>query len=321
MARPLRLDYCGAVWHITARGNERRDIVRDDHDRRTFVELLGRCVQKYAWILHTWTLMDNHYHLVVEVPEANISRGMQWLNGCYAQRFNRRHGRVGHLFQGRFKGILLDSDEYLLRLCRYVVLNPVRAGMVSRPEEWPWSSYRAIAGLDPTPNWLTTSTLLSRIAPDPEEARMFYRAWVTDGLSEPSPLREVQNQVFLGMRPFLQKMRTLVEERTISVDHPAIQRAVGRPALSDVVRVVAQQACAASLETPRQKRLALLLSSYLGVHEALRPLHEVASVLGLRSAGYVSTLSRRCELALPKDREVRVLVRACVEELRSNARG
>ncbi|MCA1734260.1 MAG: transposase, partial [Acidobacteria bacterium] len=142
MARPLRLEHEGALWHITSRGNERKNIYRSDADRRLFLSLLGEAVKRYRWILHEYMLMSNHYHLLIETPEKTLSRGMQWLNGEYARGFNKRHKRVGHLFHGRFKGQLVEKDSYLLELIRYVALNPVRAGIVARPEEYRWSSYR-----------------------------------------------------------------------------------------------------------------------------------------------------------------------------------
>ncbi len=138
MSRPLRIEFPGALYHVTARGNARRDIVEDDDDRRCFVDLLAETVQSRRWRLYAYCLMDNHYHLLVETPEPNLSRGMRQLNGVFTQRTNRRHGRVGHVFQGRYKSILVEREAYLLELCRYVVLNPVRAGMAARAGEWRW---------------------------------------------------------------------------------------------------------------------------------------------------------------------------------------
>ena len=155
MTRPLRVVYPGAVYHVTARGNERKAIVRDDIDRRRFVATLAQMVEHYRVVCHAWVLMPNHYHLLLETPEANLSRAIRHLNGVYTQAFNRRHRRVGHLFQGRFKAILLEKDAHLLALCRYVVLNPVRAGLVRHPRAWGWSSYRATAGEESAPTWLT----------------------------------------------------------------------------------------------------------------------------------------------------------------------
>src|SRR4030066_2444129 len=162
MARPLRIEYPGAIYHITSRGNARQPIYKDDKDRETFLELLGSVVSRYGWICHAYCLMGNHYHLLIETPDGNLSQGMRQLNGIYTQHFNRRHGRVGHLFQGRFKAIVVDRDSYLLELCRYVVLNPIRAAMVKHVEHYPWSSYPATMGLADCPVWLNTDWLLGR---------------------------------------------------------------------------------------------------------------------------------------------------------------
>ena len=141
MARPLRIEFSGALYHITSRGDRREAIYEDDDDRELFLGTLSEVVERFNWLCHSYCLMTNHYHLVVETPDANLSKGMRHLNGVFTQATNRRHRRSGRLFQGRFKGILVDKESYLLELSRYVVLNPVRAGMVKRPEDWHWSSY------------------------------------------------------------------------------------------------------------------------------------------------------------------------------------
>ncbi len=154
MAHPLRLEFPGALYHVTARGNARQAIVLDDRDRALFLVCLGETVARLDWICHAYCLMDNHYHLLIETPEGHVSRGMRQLNGVFTQRMNRRHGRVGHLFQGRFKAILVERESYLLELCRYIVLNPIRAGMVTQLERYPWSSYPATRGFVVRPGWL-----------------------------------------------------------------------------------------------------------------------------------------------------------------------
>ena len=146
MSRPLRIEYPGAVYHVTSRGDARRPIFCDDKDRLLFLEVLASIVSRFHWLCHAYCLMNNHYHLIVETPEGNLSRGMRQLNGVYTQRFNRRHRKPGHVFQGRYKAIVVEKESYLLELCRYVVLNPVRAKAVETPEAWNWSSYRATAG-------------------------------------------------------------------------------------------------------------------------------------------------------------------------------
>ena len=141
MSRPLRLEFPGALYHVTARGNARADIFLDDEDRDRFLLLLKDEIIQQGWRCYAWCLMDNHYHFLIETPEANLSRGMQRLNGRYTQSFNRIHQRVGHIFQGRYKAILVEKESHLLELCRYIVLNPVRAGMVDDVSQWQWSSY------------------------------------------------------------------------------------------------------------------------------------------------------------------------------------
>ena len=161
MARPLRIEFPGALDHVTSRGNERRAIFRSDRDRRTFLTLLEQAATRFGWSVTAYVLMTNHFHLVIQTPEPNLSRGMQWLNGTYAARFNQRHQRAGHLFQGRFHAFLVEKEAYFAELLRYVVLNPVRAKMVERPEDYRWSSYRATAGLEAAPPWLDVASALA----------------------------------------------------------------------------------------------------------------------------------------------------------------
>ena len=183
MARPLRLDHAGAVWHLTSRGNERREIFREDEDRERFLRILAGVVKRFRWRVHAYVLMGNHYHLLVDTPEPTLSRGMKHLNGVYTQSFNRRHRRVGHLLQGRFKAILVERESHLLELTRYVVLNPVRAGMTETAGQWKWSNYRATAGLRPAPAWLETEWTLEQFPPR-REAERRYRAFVArEGIS------------------------------------------------------------------------------------------------------------------------------------------
>ncbi len=171
MARPLRIEYAGAVYHLTSRGNARKNIFADDSDRTLFMDTLSAVVKRYNWLCHAYCLMDNHYHLMIETPDPNLSMGMRHLNGIYTQRYNRRHKRPGHLFQGRFKAILVEKENYLLELCRYVVLNPVRARMLETPEQWAWSSYRATAGFDIKIDCLTTEWIVDLFSQKRNEAQ------------------------------------------------------------------------------------------------------------------------------------------------------
>ena len=174
----------------------------------------------------SWT---NHFHLVLETPEPTLSRGMKWMNGKYAQWFNRRHERSGHLFQGRFKGFLVEKESYLLALIRYVALNPVRAGMVKRPEEYPWSSYRATAGYEPAPPWLTTDWALAPFGADLATQQTGYRQFVDEGAGiTRSPLEDAVGQLFLGTAPWIEKMRVLIESKPRDTEHPEAQRCAGQ---------------------------------------------------------------------------------------------
>lgn len=207
MSRPIRIEFPNALYHVTSRGDRREDIFEDEEDRRAFLQTLAQVVDQFNWLCYAWCLMDNHYHLLIQTPDGNLSNGMRQLNGVYTQTSNRRHRRVGHLFQGRFKAILVDSDAYLLELARYVVLNPVRAGMVKRPENWSWSSYRASLGLAPADDFLAVDALLAQFAQRRSTAQARYAKFVAAGIKAPSPWQQLKGQVFLGDEQFVEKMQ------------------------------------------------------------------------------------------------------------------
>ncbi len=224
MSRPLRIEFSGALYHVTSRGDRREAIYEDDSDRKQFLEVLGEVVQTHHWICHAYCLMSNHYHLVIETPDGNLSKGMRQLNGVYTQASNRRHGRVGHLFQGRYKAILVDGDSYLLELTRYVVLNPVRAGMVARPEKWSWSSYRAMCGQAVAPDWLATDGLLSLFADKRYVAIRRYIKFVSEGMDEKSIWGELNRQIYLGDEAFVKRMQARLKGLSRTVGVPKVQK-------------------------------------------------------------------------------------------------
>jgi len=224
MSRPLRLEFCGPLYHVTSRGDRREAICEDDEDRARFLEILGRVVADFNWICHAYCLMGNHYHLLVATPDGNLSKGMRQLNGVFTQASNRRHRRSGHLFQGRYKAILVDADDYLLELARYVVLNPVRAGMVADPGEWPWSSYLAMLGLAPRPPWLAVDGLLSLFARRRSTAVQRYARFVAEGRGLPSIWARLNRQVFLGDDAFVLRARAALTEAGDDVNVPRAQR-------------------------------------------------------------------------------------------------
>lgn len=233
MARPLRIEYPGALYHVTSRGNAGSDIFLDDGDRRIFLKLLGLVVERFNWRCHAYCLMSNHYHLLVETVEANLSRGMRQLNGIYTQKVNWKHGRVGHLFQGRYKAIIVDRDEYFLEVARYLMLNPVRAGLVERPEDYVWSSYRAILGRQKVPEFLTIEDLLGRMDLNRERARGLFAEFVGAGIkAERSPWENLKGQICLGGESFLERLWKQVKERRADLrEIPRKQKDLVRPGL------------------------------------------------------------------------------------------
>lgn len=313
MARPLRLEHEGALWHVTSRGNEQRDIYYDDDDRFLFLTLLAEAVKRFKWIVHVYTLMTNHFHLVIETPEKTLSRGMQWLNGRYAQRFNRRHKRKGHLFQGRFHGVLVEKESHLRELARYVVLNAVRAGMVERPEDYRWSSYGAMVGLEQAPEWLTTGWMLEQFGSDPRSAVEAYAKFVDEGVGiERSPWDDLVNQIYLGRAEWVERMREMVEQEPRSEEHPRAQRCPGRPTMEAVVEAVGK-AFESTVETVCTRAMpgARMLAAWLGWHEGLVRLREIRDAFRLKSCGTVSDLIRRCARELERDPAMQAAAASC----------
>ncbi|MFZ5558109.1 MAG: transposase [Pseudomonadota bacterium] len=236
MARPLRIEFPGAVYHVTARGDRREPIFVDDEDRLTLLEVVAQALARFDAQALSYCLMGNHYHFVLHTRQGNLSLLMRHINGVYTQRFNRRHAKVGHLFQGRFKAILVDRDAYLLEVCRYVDLNPVRARMVSKPGAWGWSSYRAHVGLAPVPAWLDTEGLhgyllgrLPRSAADRGRAAGRYERLVASAPDASLWDSALRQQIFLGNEAFAARMQALAEPRnSTDKDIPKIQRCKAR---------------------------------------------------------------------------------------------
>jgi putative transposase len=221
MTRPLRLDFPGALYHVTSRGDRCGPIYRDDSDRRTWLKVLALACERHHCVIHSFCQMTNHYHLMIETVEPNLPQCMRQLNGLYSQLFNRRHRLVGHLFQGRYKAILVQKDSYLLELSRYIVLNPLRANMVESLDDWQWSSHRYFVGDSSPPDWLACGWLLSRFGDTSTGAAAAYQAFVLAGIGQPSPLKATRHQILLGDDAFvsehqqLQRSEGLVETKRI----------------------------------------------------------------------------------------------------------
>jgi REP element-mobilizing transposase RayT len=267
MARPLRLEYEGALYHITSRGNARDNIFTDDRDRHRFLEILSDSVKRHMWVCHAYCLMTNHYHLIIETPAAGLARGMQLLNGVYTQWFNHRHNRVGHLFQGRYKAILVEKESYLLELVRYVAMNPVRAGMVQTAADWPWSSYLATAGQVAIPDFLIVDWILSQLGTDRPSAVVAYRKFVQEE-NPASVWDNLQAGLFLGSDQFVNRHRPFIRQKPLDPEFRSRERFAARPSLSELFKGVADKAT-------RNERI------YQAVRVYRYTLKEVADHLGL----------------------------------------
>ena len=230
MSRPLRIELAGGVYHVTSRGDRREEIYLDDADRINWLTLFGHVCKRFNWVCHAYCLMDNHYHIVVETVEGNLSKGMRQLNGVYTQTFNRTHNRVGHVFQGRYKAILVEKDSYLLELSRYVVLNPVRAGLVKNVDQWPWSSYSAMIEKSSRPEWLQADWILGQFGKQRKRAIAAYIDFVRSGVGLSSIWEDLCGQIYLGKEEFVKKMQQHAQsDRNIS-EIPRVQRrALARP--------------------------------------------------------------------------------------------
>jgi REP element-mobilizing transposase RayT len=232
MARPLRIEFPGAIYHVTSRGDRRELIFDDDLDRQSFLAVVAQAMDHFDASVLAYCLMDNHYHFVIHTRRANLSRLMRQLNGVYTQMYNRRHGKVGHLFQGRFKGILVDQDAYLLEVCRYVDLNPVRARLVRDPAKWPWSSYAAHTGALAPPVWLDTAAVHRHVLghdivtpADARKAASRYVALVAAGKGVRLWDEALAQQMYLGDQDFIERMQARIEPaRASSKEIPLRQR-------------------------------------------------------------------------------------------------
>ena len=207
MARQWRIGYVGALYHILSRGNEQRRIFSDDKDRLRFLEVLGKMSARFDIEIYAYVLMGNHYHLLIKTNVSNLSRGMHWLGTTYTGRFNLRHGRSGHLFQGRFRSIIVENEAYLMRLSCYIHRNPLRSGLVRRLADYPWSSYPVYAYGRPGPEWLNKEFILSQLSV--RDKCRAYRKMVQEYSREGKRLwAEVRHGLVLGSEEFIDRIKS-----------------------------------------------------------------------------------------------------------------
>lgn len=295
MGRPLRIEYAGAHYHITARGNERKDVFKSQRDREQFLSYLESAVNRYGAVIHAYCLMSNHYHLLIETPSGNISQIMQHINGAYTNYFNVKRKRAGHLFQSRYKAILIEADEYYKELSRYIHLNPVRAGMVTRPEEYRWSSYCDYISQRKAPDWLTTKLILDYFGTGKAAANK-YRRFTEDLLEQQyeSPLTGVIAATMLGSEEFVKEITARhVDGRQVDRNVPAIKKLSGRPTIDAIIQAVQSASLA--------DKVAKKASIYLCHKFSGARLKEIGAQFGIGESA-VSQTSRRVAMQMKEDR-------------------
>ena len=313
MGRPLRVEYPGAMYHITSRGNEKRAIFLEDGDRANFLERLADYHDRFQILIHNYVLMDNHYHLILETPRGNLLKVMHGLNGGYTGYFNRKYGRVGHLFQGRYRGILVEREGYLLPLSRYVHLNPVRAGLVDYPEEYQWSSYRGFIGRGKKEKWVEFGGILSAFGENQTHAKGEYRKYVEDGLSQElqNPLASLRGRLVLGGEKFIEKIKGILGGKRISREIPEHRRFVEAPLPEEIIRAVVKAfgVKAREIQNKRSRsntarKVAIyLVQRYSGVGNV-----EVGKLFGGIHYSAVSKASEKLKEEMTSDRKLANLV-------------
>jgi putative transposase len=245
VARPLRIQYPNAFYHVTSRGNERKAVFRTDKDRQRFLVYLQSAHERYGALIHVYCLMGNHYHLLLETPRSNLSQILHHVNGAYTTYFNVKRKRSGHLFQGRYRAILVEKDAYCQELSRYIHLNPLRAGMVKDLRDYPWSSYAFYVGLKKKPSWLETDDILGYYGQRESQAQKKYREYVEEGIGgdQRNPLRDVFASTFLGGQEFIKQFRQRCRdgEEGDSRNLPVLKALKERPTLDEIRKRVGEQ--------------------------------------------------------------------------------
>jgi putative transposase len=298
MARPLRIEFPGAFYHITARGNEGREIFRSLRDRQQFLSYLESAVRRYHAVIHVYCLMGNHYHLLLETPSGNLSQILRHINGAYTTYFNVKRNRSGHLLQGRFKAILVDADEYAMELSRYIHLNPVRASLANRPEQYPWSSFPYYVGERQKPDWLSLDLILGYFDSQDASSSTHYREFVHAVLAKEykSPLQGTIASTILGSPDFVDAIQArYLTSRKADRNLPGL-RELSKACIPKILKET-EVLCG-------DRSLARKAALYLCHRFSGRSLKEIGSHFGIGESA-VSQASRRFEKNLEQDRELR----------------
>jgi putative transposase len=299
----MRVAYEDALYHVMSRGNERRRIFRDDADRQWRLDWLRRSVETYGWRLHAFVLMNNHEHLYVQTPRANLSAGMQFLNGSYTSYFNRRHRRAGQMFQGRYRAQVVEDEGYYLELSRYIHLNPCRARLVDRPQQWRWSSYAGYVDVRRRLPWMTYTRVLGefgRLRGGQAAARRAYRQFVNAGLAGKleSPWAQAASGLVIGSLPFIEQIRQRLDDHGSDTASPQLKGLRWRPSLAAIVAATAKQFGTSASELRRRSRAddasRAVAAQVARVRYGYGTL-EVSTALGYRSHGGVVAALQRYE--------------------------
>lgn len=273
MARPLRIEYPGALYHVISRGNAYQNIYRDDKDRNKFLDWIKDAVEIHNLIVHAYCLMNNHYHLLIETPDANLSKAMRDINGNYTQWFNSRHKSVGHLMQGRYKAFVIEKETYLLEVARYIVLNPVRDKLSEHPRNWKWSSYKFTAEDKESPEWLNTDWILGFFDGEKKTSQKRFRKFVKDGIDGHDPYDDISNGLLLGSPQFVNWIWEACTNGSEKLtEHPREQRIVGRPTLKELfkdVQTKKERDSAIKFARFRCGYLTTEIAEYAGLHRAV----------------------------------------------------
>lgn len=300
MARPLRIIYPGAFYHITSRGNERKRVFLSKKDREQFLSYLESATEKYGAIIHCYVLMDNHYHLLLETGDANLSSIMHHINASYTIYFNKKRKRYGHLFQGRYKAILVDKDSYAVELSRYIHLNPVRIGAKEKLTDPLTSSFNSYMYPRKKPAFLTTEFILSYFGKRKPQQIRKYRAFVYEAVEQEldSPLKETVAQTLLGSPDFISWVVCNFIESDKHPDIPAVSALYPRPAL-DAIKEVTKQVMG------KETKKARSISLYLAHRYSAKSLKEIAASFGDIGASAVSQNARRIKKRQQEDKDLK----------------
>jgi putative transposase len=310
MARPLRISYPGAFYHITSRGNEQKNVFRNKRDREKFLEYLESASKRYEAVIHSYCLMDNHYHLLLETPSGNLSRIMAHINGAYTNYFNTKRERSGHLFQGRYNAILVEADEYAKELSRYIHLNPLRAGILELPEEYEWSSYSYYIGKRKAPEWLEMDFILGYFGKNISDSQKNYKKFVSMMINKEyeSPLKDVVSSTLLGTQGFIGG----IKEKYLSNQ----KEDKNVPALKDLKRKITIEDISDEVDKAIKEdmKLGRIIKIYLSQRNSGEMLEDIGERFGIGGSG-VCQVGRRISERLKKDKELAKTVKKIEDNL------